>query len=442
MLFELAEEAKREVSKYCDDYEVYIDKTEVLQLDSQKTDLNFAKEEISLGLGIRVIKDGKIGFAFTSDMDKIAKTAEDAFENSKLNVVDENFSFAEKEKLPTVKNTFDKKFKELELEEITSSMKDLLSIVEDKNCQATSGGFSAAEGETLILNSNGVLAHDESTGFAIGISVNAENGGEISTAYDSVSSCLYDLDGEKLFNDVCDLAKNSLNGEHIETDDMDVVFDYHAATGLLSTFLSGFNADSVQRGRSLLADKLNESIVSENLSIYDDGTYDGGLNSSICDGEGSASKKTTLVEEGVLKNFLYDIYTSNKAKNQFGLENVKSTGNGFRSSYSDTPSVSASNICFDFKERSQIEDIQKGCIATDVLGAHTANPFSGDFSVEVNNAFMVENGEITKPIKKAMISGNIYKLLSDCEAIGNEVKQRGSFIIPKVLVHNLRVIDN
>lgn len=442
MLFELADEAKKEILKYCDDYEIYIDKTELLQLDSQKTNLNFAKEELSLGLGIRVIKDGKLGFSFTSDMNKIAETAKNAYENSKLNEKDENFEFAYEEKLPKIKNTYDKKYKELELDDITSSMKDLLSIVEDKCCQATSGGFSAAEGETLIVNSNNVSAYLTGTGFAIGVSVNAEKGGEISTAYDSQSSCLYDLDGEKLFNDVCDLAKSSLNAEPIETGDMDVILDYHAATGLLSTFLSGFSSDSVQRGRSILADKLGQVIVSENLSIYDDGTYDGGLNSCPCDGEATASKKTTLVEDGVLKNFLYDIYNANKAKNQFGLDDVESTSNGFRSSYSDTPSVSTSNIIFDFKEKYQFEEIQKGFVATDVLGAHTANPFSGDFSVEANNAFMVVDGEITKPVKKAMISGNIYELLSNCEAISGEVKQRGSFILPKILVHDLRVIGN
>ena len=66
MLYELAEEAKREISKYSDNYEIYLENTELLQLDSQKTDLNFAKEEISLGIGIRVIKDGSVGFAFTS----------------------------------------------------------------------------------------------------------------------------------------------------------------------------------------------------------------------------------------------------------------------------------------------------------------------------------------------------------------------------------------
>lgn len=443
MLFELAEQAKKEVSKYCDDYEIYVDKMGLLQLDSQKSDLNFAKEENTLGLGIRVIKDGKAGFAFTSDMEKIPRIAEMAFENSKLNEKDENFSFAEEEKLPKIENTFDKRFKELELEEITSFMKDFLAIIDDEGCKATSGGFSAAEGETLILNSNGVSAYDKSTGFAIGVAVNAEANGEISTSYDSVSSCLYDLDSDKLAFDVCKLAKSSLNGESIETTNMEVIFDYHAATGLLSTFLSGFSADSVQRGRSLLANKLGQNIVSENLSIYDDGTYDGGLNSGVCDGEGTASKRTTLVENGVLKNFLYDIYTANKSNNSDSEDSiVKSTSNGFRSSYAGTPSVSASNVIFDFSEKSEIDEIKNGFLATDVLGAHTANPFSGDFSVEVSNGFKITNGEVIKPVKKAMISGNIYSLLSNCEAIGDETKQRGSFIIPKILVHDLRVIGN
>jgi len=435
MLFEIASEAKEEISKYADDYEIYLDKSELIQLDSQKTDLNFAKEEINLGLGIRVIKDGKLGFAFTSDVSKIKETAQKAYSNSKLNTVDENFSFAIPDKLPSIKNTFDKKFEDLELDEIVSSLKQVLDTVEDNGCQATSGGFSAARSECLIVNSNGVEAFDKSTGFGIGISINAVSGNEISTAYDSTSSCLYNLDGVKLAEDVCNLAKSSLGASHIETTDTDIVLDYHAATGLLATFLSGFSADNIQRGRSKLQDKLGKKIVSEDLSIYDDGTIDGGLSSGICDGEGTSSKKTTLVENGILKGFLYDIYTANKDETQ-------STSNGFRSSYSSTPSVSSSNVKFDFKNNIDISDISSGFIVTDVLGAHTANPITGDFSVEASNAFTIQNGEITTPVKKAMISGNIYNLLSNCDALVSEIKQRGPFIIPKLIAHDLRIVGN
>ena len=434
MIYEIAEEAKREISKYSDSYEIYIDRTELLELDSQKTELNFAKEDLNLGLGVRIIKDGAIGFAFTSDIGEIARTCENAYLNSRLNAKDEFYSFAEYEKLPVVKGTYDKGFKDLDLDELAASLKAILNSAEDYGCQVSTGGFSAAEGETLIVNSNGVEAYDKSTGFAIGVSINAVKEGELATAYDSESSCIYDLDGMKLVEDICNLAKDSLGGEDIETSDRDVVLDYHAATGLLSTFLSGFNADNVQRGRSRIADKMDEQIITENLSIYDDPTIDGGLSSSNCDDEGTASKRTILVEDGVLKGFLYDIYTANK-------DGVKSSSNGFRSSYLGTPSVGASNLLFDFKNHRSLDDIDDAFLVTDVLGAHTANPITGDFSVEASNSFLVSNGD-KKPIKKAMISGNIYELLANAEAVGTETKQRGSFIIPKILLEDVRVVGN
>jgi PmbA protein len=433
MLNQIVEEAEKNIRKYCDEYEIFAENSQLLQLDAQKSDLSFAKEEINLGIGIRVIYDNKLGFAFTSDMNKIPETAEKAYSNAKLNEKDPNFSFAEKAPLPTIKNNYDNKNKELELNEMTSFMENLLQTVEENGCEPTSGGFSRGYGEELIINSNGVEVTDKSTGFGAYVAVNAHKNDELSSAYDSVSSCNYDFNGEELAEKVSQLATNSIGGENIETGDKEVILDYHAATGILSTFMSGFSGDNVQRGRSVLKDKIGESIVSENLSIYDDGTYDGGLSSGKFDGEGTPSQKTELVKNGILKGFIYDIYTANKSE-------IKSTGNGFRGSYSSTPGVSSSNIIFDFNEKTKIQEIDNGIIATDVLGAHTANPISGDFSVEVNNGFLIENGEITKPIKKAMISGNVYETLKNCEGIDSDIKQYGSFIIPKILLHNLRVI--
>lgn len=433
MLNQIVEEAEKNIRKYCDEYEIFAENSQLLQLDAQKSDLSFAKEEINLGIGIRVIYDNKLGFAFTSDMNKIPETAEKAYSNAKLNEKDPNFSFAEKAPLPTIKNNYDNKNKELELNEMTSFMENLLQTVEENGCEPTSGGFSRGYGEELIINSNGVEVTDKSTGFGAYVAVNAHKNDELSSAYDSVSSCNYDFNGEELAEKVSQLATNSIGGENIETGDKEVILDYHAATGILSTFMSGFSGDNVQRGRSVLKDKIGESIVSENLSIYDDGTYDGGLSSGKFDGEGTPSQKTELVKNGILKGFIYDIYTANKSE-------IKSTGNGFRGSYSSTPGVSSSNIIFDFNEKTKIQEIDNGIIATDVLGAHTANPISGDFSVEVNNGFLIENGEITKTVKKAMISGNVYETLKNCEGLDSEIKQYGPFIIPKILLHDLRVI--
>lgn len=448
MLFEISEKAEREISKYCDDYEIYLEKEEILQFDAQKSNLEFAKEENNLGIGIRVIVDNKLGFAYTSDVGKIKDLAKKAFSNANLNEKDENFCFAEKSTPAKVNNIFDSKFENLDIDQSTDFLESIINVCEEEGCEPTSGGFSAFKEENLIVNSNNISSSNKSTGFSAFIAINAEKNGEKSTAYDGISSCLLDFDGEKLAKDTCKVAKDSIGGVNVETGDMDVVLDYHAAVGLLNTFISAFNADNIQRGRSILADKNGNQIVDSNLSIYDDGTFDGGLNSGTCDDEGTGSKKTTLVENGILNGFIYDCYTAKKSNNgnNYGGNddpsdgNVTSTSNGFRGSYIGTPSVSPSNVIFDFAEKIDISEIDTGFLATDVLGAHTANPISGDFSVEANNAFLIENGEVTRPVKKAMVSGNIFNALSECEGLVSEIKQYGPFIIPKIFCKGLRVV--
>lgn len=433
MIYELVEKVEKEVSNICNDHEIFLSQSKSIEVNSKKTQLDFAKEEIDLGLGIRVLKDNKMGFAFTSDIEKIKETANQALENTKLNEADKNFSFSNPKKVKEVKDTYDSKFDELTIEESIELLENLLTTANETKCDITSAGFSASKQESIILNSNGVSISNKGTGFGIGLSVNLEENGNVATAYDSQSSRFFDIDEDKLAKEVCQLAIDSANPKPIETNDYDVVLDYHAATGLLSTFISAFSAENVQRERSILKDKIGEEIVSPNLSITDDATLPKALGSTNCDGEGTVTQKTELVENGILKSFLYDIYTANKG-------NCESTGNGFRGSFSSTPGVSPSNILFDFKDELEINDIQNGVLTTSVLGAHTANPISGDFSVEASNGFKIENGEITEPINKAMISGNIFDLLKDCEAIKSEHKQYGSFIIPKILVHNLRVV--
>ena len=256
MIYEIAETAKKELINKCDAYEIYIDESSVIQLDSLKEELNFAKEEIELGIAIRVLKDQKQGFAFTSNLDKISQTAAQAIENTKLTKMDANYAFAEVEKIPSVDKVYDKKYEDLSLDESVEFLKTTIEVAIDSGCEVTGAGFTASSGKSLIINSNGVSIEDEGTGFGIGISVMLENDGEVATAYNSQSSRFFDLDGEKISSEVCELAKSSLNTKPIETSDYDVVLDYYAATGLLQTFIGAFNGENVMRGRSILKDKM------------------------------------------------------------------------------------------------------------------------------------------------------------------------------------------
>ena len=433
MIYELAEKAQKAIENNCDADEIYIDETKLIELDSKQDELNFAKEEIDLGLGIRVIKDNKIGFAFTSNLEKIVETANQAVENTKLNKTDENYAFSETGKVRDVKKVYDNKFNDLNLDESVEVLKTVISTATDSGCDVTGSGFSASEGRSLIINSNDVSIENEGTGFGIGLSVTIQKDGKIATAYNSQSSRFFDIDGEKLANEVCDLAKNSLETKPIETNDYDVVLDYYAATGLLQTFIGAFDGENVRRGRSILKDKIGMEIANPTLSIIDNPLLEKGMYSTKCDGEGSVSQKTDLIKEGVLNSFIYDIYTANK-------QNVETTSNGFRGSYITTPMISPSNLEFKFSEMKDLSEVDKGVLTTSVLGAHTANPISGDFSVEASNAFKIENGELTDPVEKAMISGNIFEIMKKVEGLNSEIKQYGSFIIPKLLVHDLRVV--
>ena len=432
MLREIATDTEKSIKKYADEYEIYVSQVQTLNLDAENSDLSFAKEEVDRGLGIRIIKDKKLGFAYTSNINKIEETVKKAVENAKLNEEDEYLSLANKSKIPKVKGTVDKNYDNIELDDILSFMEDTINEVKEKDCTPTSGGFSKLRGENVILNSNGVDLSSESTGFGAYISVIA-NEDETSSAYNYVNSNKYDFTSEKMVNKSCEIAKSSIGGINIDTEDKNVVLDYFAATGLLSTFMNGFSGDNVLRGRSLLKDKIGETIVSDNLSIFDDGLIDNGLNSSEYDGEGSPSQRTELVKNGVLKGFVYDIYTGNKS-------NCETTGNASRGLYASTPSIDFSNLVFDFEDKIEYNDIKAGVFATSLLGAHTANPITGDFSVEVNNGFIIEDGEKTKPIKKAMISGNVYEILKDCKGINSDVEQHGNFILPQILIPKLRVI--
>lgn len=432
-MYDIAEKAFKEALKHAQNVEVYMQKEETLEVDIQRDKIDLAKEQQLTGLGLRVIEDERMGFAYTTNMERINETIEMAVSNLRVNEADENFKFSNPSSYPKVRGVYDKRFRDFEVFDAHRFAKRMLNKVFDEGCEPTSGGFTASCLRTLIINSNEVEVEYKSTGFAAHISVNAREGDFKSTAYESDSSCLMNLKPEKVSKTACRIAKDSIGGEGVETGDFSVLLDYHAITGILGTFTSAINADNVQRGRSYLADKIGETVANPTISIYDDGKIAGGLYSAPVDDEGTPSQRTPIIEDGVLENFIYDIYTASKGK-------VKSTGNGIRSSFSEIPSVSTTNIVLDFGDKISFDDIKKGVLVTDVLGAHTANPVSGDFSLEANNPFFIENGEIKYPIKKAMISGNIFNLLKDMVMVDSKIRQIGAFITPRILVKALRVI--
>ena len=199
---------------------------------------------------------------------------------------------------------------------------------------------------------------------------------------------------------------------------------------------SPINAYTVQKGGSMLADKIGEKIAAEHTSVTDDGRMPGGIASSTFDDEGHPTQVTPILEEGILKNFIYDNYTALK-------DGTSSTGNGSRGSYGSSVQPSTSNLILskgDYSESELFREVKHGLYVESVIGEWLSNAVSGELNATVTHGYLIEKGELTKPVKGVVIAGNFYELLMDgIEAIGNDMKNSGSVYSPSVRISKLSI---
>jgi len=190
----------------------------------------------------------------------------------------------------------------------------------------------------------------------------------------------------------------------------------------------------VQKGKSFLAGKIGQTVAAGNFTLVDDGTSPQGIASFPFDGEGVATQRTVLIDRGILKGFLYDTYTANKA-------NTKSTGNGVRGSFRSLPGVGITNLFVlpgVSRPEQLIKEVSQGLFVTEVMGIHTANPISGDFSVGAAG-ILIENGELTRPVRSITIAGNLQEFLQGVEGVGEDLRFFGGIGAPTLRVKGLSI---
>jgi PmbA protein len=435
-MYELARKALRlaEIAG-AEEAEIYYAASHSTGVNFKKDSIENAKDRLSEGIGIRAIVNGAVGFASTNSAAQIENAVEVAVAEARVRESDPDWvSLPSNGNYPTVSGIFDKKVEALELETcIEYSLELIEGTKEIPGTLPTSGGFTRAKSKQLILNTNGIEVEEESTavsGFVDVITVN----GQTSTAYDFAVSRSLDIDFFALGKNAAELALKSNDGIKIEPQKTDVIFHPFALSDIIGEALApSLDADNIQKGRSGLIGKIGEELAVPELSIYDDGLIEAGIETSVSDDEGVPSQRTTLIEKGVLETYLYDSYTAGKA-------GVKSTGNGSRSSYTSPPSVGLRNFIIDYPQTDIIADTQSGIFVNTVIGAHTANSISGDFSVEARNAFTIKDGALDKPVKSLMISGNAFELLKQITGAGFDVRKVGGIITPSIRVSNMSVV--
>lgn len=435
-IFEIAHRSLQITKKAgADEAEIYCVKGRSVSIDIHRDVIDLAKESMVSGIGIRAIVKGAVGFSSTNDERRIEEACILAVKSARVRGSDPLWSgLPQKSKPAKVAGIFDKKLAALEIEscmDYTSMMIEGVKSV--PSVAPTSGHFSCGSSTKLVLNSNGVEVREEDTVIQATVDT-ATQDTPLSTASEFDMSRKLDIDFYKIGEKASTLASRSKNGISTQTRDTAVLLEPLAFADILeNTLVTSLNADNVQKGRSSLVGKINSRIAAEDLSITDDGTLAGGLGTSSCDDEGTPSRKIAVVNKGVLSSFLYDCYTAGKEKRE-------STGNAVRGSYTSTPSIGIRNLIIEHPSFDVIGETKDGVIVNTVIGAHTANPISGDFSVEARNSFLVRDGGIASPIKSMMISGNIFELLRNIDGVGKDVRKVGNVITPTVRISKMRVI--
>ena len=170
------------------------------------------------------------------------------------------------------------------------------------------------------------------------------------------------------------------------------------------------------------------------MTIYDDGLLEGGLGTAPADDEAVPIQRKTIISDGRLLLFLHNTYTARKDK-------TLSTGNGMRGGFKGVPGVGITNLYIEPGECSQegiIEQAERGLFVTEVMGMHTANPISGDFSVGATG-FWIENGAKAYPVREVTIAGNILELMKNVDVVGCDLRFSGRIGSPSLLIKELSI---
>jgi PmbA protein len=424
-----------------DGWEIMVSHSRDLSIEAKGGKLDAFKCAEPLGVAIRVQRGAGLGFSFSTALDaaSLARMVDGALVAAQMQTPDPcNCLPLPAASYPELPGLCDdnlalipeeqKVERALELERLVLASDPRVKRVRKCSYGESLHGFS-------IRNSHGLSFGYRGSYVSCSVSAVAEADGDAQTGWDfGFANSFSGIDLERIAQGAGRKATSLLGARTIPTLRCQAVFDHRVATDLLEVISSSFLADNVHKGKSLFCGKLGERVFSELVSVRDNGVLSGGMGSAPCDGEGVPQQDTPLVSGGMLQGFLYDSYWGRKM-------GAPSTGNAVRAGVKGTPRLNAHNL-FIAPGSARFEElvggVVRGVLITDVMGIHTANPISGDFSVGASG-FYLEGGEIQHPVKGIAIAGNLLELFRGVDMVADDLRFFGSAGSPALRVAELDV---
>lgn len=307
-----------------------------------------------------------------------------------------------------------------------------------KNSQG--GSFSAATGHRVLANSRGFLGEYRSSYCGVSATPLAvdDDGKMQRDFWYSSARRISDLDSpESIGAEAARRALRHLGARRVPTQRVPIVFSPEVSRSLIGHLFDAASGDAIWRHASYLAGKLGEPVAAANITIVDDHTMllpggVGGFGTSPFDGEGLPTRRTVVVENGVLQTYLLNSYSARKL-------GMKSTGNATRG-LAGSPGIGAGNLYLVPGQQTPeaiLADVKEGFYVTSLLG-QGVNLVTGDYSRGASGLW-IENGELTYAVEEVTIAGSLREMLHNITAIGNDLVFRGSLAAPTLRVDGMTV---
>lgn len=422
--------------------EIYYERSESFKCMIFEGEIDSYETSEQGGIGFRGLYDGKMGYAYSEKIedasipfliDSAKANAEVLDEDDGTDIFEGSDSYNEQS------------FYSEALATITTEAKiDFIKQVEEKTLaydkRITALNRCAIQdfsSELMLANTKGLTLSDKMNGLVVFVSAVVKDGEEMKTS--SVFKLTRDfntLDADEIAKEVAEEALSNLGEQSIPSGKYAVIMRNDAATSLMATFSPIFSAENTQKDQSLLKGKVGAVIASKFFKLADDPFHPASVIGANFDGEGVATKKHVIIENGKLATLLHNRKTAK-------IDGVETTGHAQKSSYKSTLTVSPNNLYVEPGDKSRDElvvSMQEGVLITGLSGLHSgASTISGDFSVAATG-FYIKDGKISTPVKQMTIAGNFFDYMKNVEEAGADLEFfSGGYGSPSLRIKELSI---
>jgi PmbA protein len=428
----MTERILKSAKKKADSAEVYTETSSELEISFEAGILKSIERKQVSAVGLRIIKNGRIGFSSTTDLSRTDDLVESALMSAQFGKK-AAFSFPS-ERIITQVNTFDPAVESFEPETaVEEGHRTIELLYETCPDGLTDIHFSASTDTVRIMNTAGFDQTYRTTGFSHGVTSVIIEGDSILWISDGGEYSTLEINTGRYIDKISQLAHHSKRTSSRISANLPVIFVADELGNLFEAIEMGVNGKRLLKGDSPLIGREGKRVLGS-VTIIDDPLRDFAPSSYPFDDEGVPAKPHVIFRDGFFESFLFDLDTGAKTGRA-------STGNASRGALSQ-PVIDTSNLIMpvgDTPLESMIAGLSEGIIVYGVLGGGQSNLLAGDFALNVMLGFHIVNGEFAGRLIDTMVSGNVYEAFGDIRATGSEQRQVGSLFVPDICIDNLPV---